>query len=133
MNTNTGRAALEHINLTVGNPRRTAALLIDLFGWHIRWEGASMDDGYTVHVGTDTQYLALYATGTPAKSEEENYKTLNGLNHIALTVDDLDEMAERVRKAGFEPFNFGDYEPGRRFYFHDHDGIEFEIVSYPSS
>ncbi|MEM7190453.1 MAG: VOC family protein, partial [Pseudomonadota bacterium] len=23
-----------------------------------------------------------------------------------------------------------DYEPGRRFYFADHDGIEFEVVSY---
>lgn len=32
--------------------------------------------------------------------------------------------------AGFTPFNHGDYEPGRRFYFLDGDGIEYEIVSY---
>jgi len=123
-------AILEHINLTVSDPQKTAALLVDLFGWKIRWEGASMDDGYTVHVGTTSQYLALYATGTPAKSNEENYKTLNGLNHIALTVDDLDAMKAKVVKAGFKPHNFGEYEPGRRFYFNDHDDIEYEIVSY---
>ena len=31
---------------------------------------------------------------------------------------------------GLETFNHGDYEPGRRFYFFDWDGIEFEVVSY---
>ena len=121
---------LEHINLTVSDPKKTAAFLMDLFGWHIRWEGASMDNGYTVHVGTDAQYLALYATGTPAKSGEENYKTVNGLNHIAITVDDLQEIETRVRRAGYKPHNFGHYEPGHRFYFNDHDDIEFEIVCY---
>lgn len=29
------------------------------------------------------------------------------------------------------PFNQGAYDPGpRSFYFADHDGIEFEVVSY---
>ena len=32
--------------------------------------------------------------------------------------------------AGLEPFNHDDYEPGRRFYFFDWDGIEFELVNY---
>ena len=35
-----------------------------------------------------------------------------------------------VVEAGFKPINHADYEPGRRFYFHDHDGIEYEVVSY---
>lgn len=121
---------LEHINLTVSDPKHTAARLIDLFGWHIRWEGASMDNGYTVHVGTDSQYLALYATGTPKVPTEESYKTLNGLNHIAIVVDDLDALSARVDAAGLTPYNYGHYAPGHRFYFDDPDGIEFEIVSY---
>ncbi|MEZ5167952.1 MAG: hypothetical protein R2695_16250 [Acidimicrobiales bacterium] len=45
-------------------------------------------------------------------------------------VDDLDPIAERVRAEGIEPYNFMTYEPGRRFYFSDHDGIEYEVVSY---
>jgi catechol 2,3-dioxygenase-like lactoylglutathione lyase family enzyme len=127
----TNVATLEHLNLTVSDPKKTADMLINLFDWHVRWEGASMDNGYTVHVGTDACYLALYATGKPKKPKEENYHTLNGLNHIAVTVDDLAVAEARVRKAGFKPHNFGNYEPGSRFYFHDHDGIEFEVVSYP--
>jgi len=35
-----------------------------------------------------------------------------------------------VRAYGLEPFSFGDYDPGRRFYFLDPDGVEFEIVTY---
>ena len=31
---------------------------------------------------------------------------------------------------GYEPFSHADYEPGRRFYFLDRDGIEFEVISY---
>ncbi|MEZ5340555.1 MAG: hypothetical protein R2706_03650 [Acidimicrobiales bacterium] len=41
-------------------------------------------------------------------------------------------MEARVIAAGFEPYNHGDYEPGRRFYFDDADAIEFEVVSYTS-
>ena len=50
------------------------------------------------------------------------------LNHVGLVVDDL-AAAEAVA-AGLVPFNHADYEPGRRFYFFDWDGIEFEVASY---
>ena len=53
-----------------------------------------------------------------------------GFNHIAVTVDDIDAMEAKVAAAGYEPRAHGDYEPGRRFYFYDHDGIEFEVVQY---
>ena len=43
---------------------------------------------------------------------------------------DLDAIEARVRNAGLEPCNHGDYEAGRRFYFDDPDGIEYEVVSY---
>ena len=52
------------------------------------------------------------------------------LNHVGIQVEDLDAVEERVVAAGLVPFSHGDYEPGRRFYFMDWDGIEFEIVSY---
>jgi hypothetical protein len=35
-----------------------------------------------------------------------------------------------VKAAGYTPFNHGDYEPGRRFYFDGPDNIEIEVVSY---
>ena len=134
MNTNnTDQGRLEHANLTVSDPERTAAVLSDLFGWHVRWKGPSLLGGHTIHVGNETDYLAIY---TPPSSDDsgagsdDSYHHIGGLNHIGVVVDDLDAAEERVIAAGFEPFNHGDYEPGRRFYFHDHDDIEFEVVSY---
>ena len=55
---------------------------------------------------------------------------MGGLNHIAVTVDDLDQTEAAIKAHGFETGNHGDYEPGRRFYFHDGDGIEYEVVKY---
>lgn len=119
-------AAIEHVNLTVSDPRRTAENLCRLFGWKIRWQGPARLGGLTVHVGGDESYLAVYsypAGEEPAFGEGR-------LNHVGVLVRDLDAAEARVREAGFKPFNHGAYEPGRRFYFLDSDGIEFEVVSY---
>ena len=123
-------ALLEHTNLTVKDPDATAAWMCDLFGWHIRWSGAAIQDGRTVHVGSEDRYLALYTPGQPNPPRGSSYATIGGLNHIAVTVDDLDKMEADVLAAGFKTSNHGDYEPGRRFYFHDEDSIEYEVVSY---
>lgn len=88
-----------------------------------------MDRGHAVHVGTQSSYLALYTPDAGAR--RRTFKSANiGLNHIALVVDDLKPIEERVKNEGFESYNFGDYEPGVRFYFRDYDNIEYEIVSY---
>ncbi|SEP79278.1 VOC family protein [Thalassovita taeanensis] len=124
------QAQLEHANFTVSDPQATAAWLCEIFGWHIRWQGPAMQTGHTVHVGTDSGYLALFSPGTPDAGAQSSYQTVGGLNHVAVTVPDLTEAEARVKRAGFSPKNHADYEPGKRFYFHDHDGIEFEVVSY---
>ena len=51
---------------------------------------------------------------------------------VRARLEDVDlAAAERVvLDHGLETFNHGDYPPGRRFYFFDWDGIEFEVVSY---
>lgn len=122
-------ARLEHVNVTVGDADRTAALLERLFDWHVRWAGPSMGGGRTVHVGTGEQYLALYSA-KDASGEPLAWPKGMPLNHIAVTVDDLAMAERRVVEAGLTPLNHGHYEPGRRFYFFDPDGIEFEVVSY---
>ncbi|MEO1476469.1 MAG: VOC family protein [Pseudomonadota bacterium] len=125
---------LEHVNITVKDPERTAELLCKLFDWDIRWSGQSQFGGFTVHVGTDSDYLALYGPedrdAIRPFSKTRAGRECGGLNHIAVTVDDLSETERRVRQAGMKPVNHADYEPGKRFYFYDHDGIEYEVVSY---
>ena len=123
-------ATLEHTNYTVADPDKTAAWMCEVFGWHVRWSGASMQTGRTVHVGDDGRYLALYTPGAPNAATEDNYATIGGLNHVAVVTDDIKDMEAKVRAAGFEPHSHADYEPGQRFYFHDNDQIEYEVVSY---
>lgn len=123
-------AILEHVNVTVSDPAATAALYGRLFGWKVRWQGASMNGGHTVHVGTDTHYIALYRGKGDQVRHNDGDRACGGLNHIALVVDDLDATEVLVTAEGLKTLNHASYEPGRRFYFHDTDGIEYELVSY---
>ena len=126
------KGMLEHVNITVRDPDKTAAWLCELFGWHVRWRGEAIHGGLTVHVGSDDQYLAVY-TGPGNKPQVEpndSYTQRGGLNHVGVVVGDLDLVEKGVDKLGFKTHSHADYEPGRRFYFHDSDGIEFEVVSY---
>ena len=123
-------AQLEHANFTVSDPAATAAWMQDVFGWHIRWEGDAMAGGHTKHVGTEDRYVALYNPGRTAEAKASSYHTLGGLNHVAVVVEDIDATEKAVQAHGFVPKNHADYEPGQRFYFHDADGIEYEVVQY---
>jgi len=117
---------IEHANLTVSDPQRTAGLFRDLLGWHIRWQGAAQNGGETIHVGNDATYLALYSDGRA----HDRFAKGQPLNHVGFVVDDLDAAEAVVIATGLEPFGHDDYFPGRRFYFFDWDGIEFEILQY---
>ena len=123
-------ALFEHVNVTVSDPKKTAAMLVDLFGWHVRWEGPAKYDGYTVHVGTDDEYIALYALPKQDRPDEESYYRTGAVNHFGILVEDLDAAEERILKSGLKTHSHQTYDPGSRFYFHDHDGIEWEVVSY---
>lgn len=123
-------AILEHVNVTVSDPAKTADVLCKLFDWHIRWQGAAMNGGHTIHVGSADSYLALYSPNGVAEEAPLSYGNLGGLNHIAVVVDDLDVTEKRVKSVGYTTVQHAAYEPGRRFYFHDHDNIEYEVVSY---
>lgn len=123
------KTRLEHVNITVSDAAATAQWLGAVFGWRIRWEGDSKAGGHSKHVGGDDFYVVAYQS--PTRSAVRGAYTAPGwLNHIGVTVDDLEASEARVKAAGFTPFNHADYDPGRRFYFLDGDGIEWEVVSY---
>lgn len=120
---------IEHVNITVADPERTSDLMEALFDWRVRWSGPSQNGGYTIHVGSNDHYVALHGGGDSAQVTEA-FEKGRPLNHIGIEVEDLDAIEARVVAAGLRPVNHADYEPGRRFYFRDPDGIEYEIVSY---
>ena len=124
-------ARLEHVNLTARDPLAFAGVLDALFGWKIRWQGRAMNNGYSVHVGSDDSYLAIYSPpGDLNVSAPLSYETAGGLNHLGVVVDDLDATEAKVQAAGFRTHSHADYEPGRRFYFDGPEGVEIEVVSY---
>lgn len=122
-------ARLEHVNITVSDPERSAAFFAKLCGWEERWRGAALNDGFSIHLGNEEAYLALY---TPGQPQGAPFRKGVPLQHVGLLVDDLDAAERVVIEEGLIPFSHGDYDPGRRFYFLDWDGIEFEMVSYMS-
>ena len=124
--------SIEHANLSVTQPERSAALFKSLLGGEERWRGQSQMGGETIHVGkpgNGATYMALY-TGDHVIGD---YSKGQPLNHVGLQVDDLDAAELVVVEAGLTPFGHDDYDPGERFYFFDWDGIEFEVVSYKES
>jgi catechol 2,3-dioxygenase-like lactoylglutathione lyase family enzyme len=120
-------ARLEHVNISVTDNERTARLLERLTGWHRRWEGPSLDNGRSIHLGTDDAYVAIH---TSPRVKGGFVKSVP-MNHIGIAVDDLNVAEDVVSEAGLEPFNHSQYNPGpRSFNFFDWDGIEWEVVSY---
>ena len=120
---------IEHVNVTVSDPARAADLMKSVFGWHERWRGPARDGGETIHVGSADHYLALY-TGRGVTYGPDDFAKGRPLNHIGVEVDDLAAIESKIVAAGLRPFGHDDYDPGRRFYFLDPDGIEYEVVSY---
>lgn len=123
---------LEHLNITVSDPDRTAGVLCQLFGWKIRWQGSSIHGGRSVHVGARDSYLAIYhKPGEQVPNPGAGtYAMTGGLNHVGVVVDDLEAVEARVKAAGYQPRSHADHEPGRRFYFNGEDNIEYEVVTY---
>ncbi len=121
---------LEHINITANDPEGFTKRLIDIFGWKIRWRGEAIHGGETIHVGDETSYIAVYIPPKDTDMDDPVRFRPVRLNHIAIVVDDLDATEERLKAQGLTPHLHADYEPGRRFYYDDPSGIEFEVVSY---
>ena len=121
---------LEHANVTVNDPKTSADLLCRVFDWQIRWQGAAMDVGETVHVGNANSYIAFYTQSDVAAKSMNTYKVAGAANHLGIVVDDLQDVRNRVEAEGLSPGELYDYEPGLRFYFFTPDGIEIEVVSY---
>ena len=95
-----GQAYLEHVNLTVPDADKTAAMLCTLFGWGIRWQGAAINGGHSVHVGDDDTYLAVYSPAADLRDADINKNRTGHLNHVGIVVSDLAAVETRVRAAG---------------------------------
>ncbi len=120
---------LEHANMTVSDVRRSAKFYGDLLDLKIRWEGQTNQGWPAIHIGDEKSYLALFQSPKPTTLEEDYERV--GINHFGFVVEDLDAATKRLAILGVTHKGEINYEPGRRVYFYDPDGIEIELVEYP--
>ena len=121
---------LEHVNLTVSDLDRALNFYGTLLGLEVRWSGLSSDGRRAAHLGDDRHYLAFFESAPDARSRVTTDYIGVGINHFGFVVPDLDEAKTRLETLGLAAHHEADYDPGRRLYFFDHDGIEVELVEY---
>src|SRR3546814_17546156 len=90
---------IEHVNLTVSDPDRTAGILSAIFGWHERWRGPARDGGHTIHLGSAAAYIALY-TGPAGEQSDPRYPQGPPHNTVGVPRGDPDTPARRSTVAG---------------------------------
>ena len=119
---------IEHANITVNNVEASAAFYLQLMGGRVRWEGTTSSGRKAAHIGDDRTYLSLFES-VEKRPAPEGYG-VTGFNHLGFEVDDLGAYRKTLVEMGVEIKGEEDYEPGRRLYFYDPDGIEIELVEY---
>jgi len=119
---------LEHVNMSVANLDQTIGFYQDLLGLKVRWRGITPSGLNAAHIGDERNYLALFEIGEHER-KRASYDEL-GLNHFGFVVDDLDNAKRKLLALNVEPTMEADYEPGRRLYFLDPNGVEVELVQY---
>jgi catechol 2,3-dioxygenase-like lactoylglutathione lyase family enzyme len=124
---------LEHVNLTVTDLDASVAFYCKLLDFKVRWEGQALATKGTVrasHVGNDRVYLSLFEAEETGRTSADYGRA--GMNHFGFVVDDLDDARRRLADLGGTPHFAPEYDPGRRIYVFDPDGIEIELVQYAS-
>ncbi|MFQ5414912.1 MAG: VOC family protein [Phycisphaerae bacterium] len=119
---------LEHVNMTVSDVARSIEFYRRVLGLNVRWEGTSSSGRPAAHIGGARDYIALFEAATAGRAAADYDRV--GLNHVGFVVDDLDAVKDRLAALGITPHLEADYDPGRRLYFYDPDGVEVELVTY---
>lgn len=119
---------IEHINMSVSDLEKSIHFYETLFGFHVRWKGTTSDDRTAAHIGTDRFYIAMFEA-TKKDAYQPDYLAV-GPNHFGFVVEGLESFRDKLNGFGISSHLEGEYDPGRRLYFYDPDGIEVELVEY---
>ncbi len=119
---------LEHIHVNVPSIAATERFLRTAIPeFKPRGGGESEVYGSWLHIGTETNYIAL--------TEVEGAKPMAHLRHIGVQVDDIEALIERLHRAGIEPSDASSLDSHpyrRRVYYVDDNGLDWEFVEYLS-
>lgn len=151
--------AIDHINLVVADLERSVRFYTEVLGFRktrdVVMEGAWIDQivglqgvrgrvAFVVAPGGEPrlELLCYDRPAGPALPENSRPNT-QGLRHLALRVDDMDAMVNRLRQAGVTLFSAPVRVPGgvvkhdagdkTLVYFLDPDGVILELAEYTSA
>lgn len=129
-----GEPYLEHLNLTVLDVDKAVRFLQTAMPeLEVRGGGTGEKCRRWVHIGTEHTYLAIEDRGADRPGPHQPY-THPGMNHIGFVVDNIEEVAARLRGAGYkEGMSAMEHPHRKRIYFFDDDNNEFEFVEYLSA
>jgi len=139
---------LDHVGFTVSNLARSLQFYRDLLGMEVLWERVYEEEYVRTLVGYPTLRLLcayLQMPGTPVKVELLEYQNVPrvqgelrradpGNAHLALAVNDLDDLCRRLKEAGVklvsEPVvsTAGHYQRAKTVYVCDPDGISVQLM-----
>ena len=123
---------IEHANLTVNNIKESVNFFMTCFP-HFKIRGGDKSLTEWLHIGDDYTYIAIQqAVEDLGNKFDKNYDKI-GINHIAFVVENIEQVTNRLIKAGYLRDYPKQIEKYRiREYFADSDENEFEFIEYLS-
>ena len=122
---------LEHANITVNNLESSITFFKTAFPDFETRGGGETNGRNWIHLGNDITYIALNESVEQKLNVKDYSKP--GINHLGFVVEDVEIIADRLLKAGFNRDYPKQVENFRiREYFADADGNEYEFVQYLS-
>jgi len=148
--------AIDHINIVVSDLERSVRFYTELLGFkEIRraylegeWiesvvglKGVNADVVYIIAPGGESRIeLLCYRSPAGTTIPENSVANTTGLRHIALRVENLVELADKLKRAGVKmvgtpvtvPQTVVQHEAGDKtlLYFYDPDGVILELAEY---
>jgi len=127
---------IEHVNITVPDiDEAIRFILIVAPDFKVRRDEVAREGYRWVHIANDDYYFALQEPHPGAEPQQPRAPYRNfGMNHIALVVDNVDDVESELIAAGYQRSIDTPIEKFRkRRYFFDRFGFEWELVEYSSS
>ena len=119
---------LDHVALTVSDPKRSADWYRKILGLEFQFEGAWPEG--PIAVGTGTCWIALFGIERPPGKPSPDHDTI-ALRHFAFRVSAHDfQEARRWFSDQGVAFHFEDHGIAQSVYLRDPDGHEVELTTY---
>jgi catechol 2,3-dioxygenase-like lactoylglutathione lyase family enzyme len=141
---------LDHVSVTCADLERSLAFYHEVLGIPVRDRGSLVGPEIDTVLGVpgvagrfadlelgEGRTLELLEYRRPAAPPLEVAAHLPGAGHLALRVDDVDALAQRLRGAGFAPGTAvtlaqpGFWHGARILYVQDPDGAVVELIQRP--